>query len=206
MERNGTKNAMKTFRQFLNLKESEGSKRLVVYDFDGTLFNSPEQEDGSKRYYELTNKPWPFKGWWGRVESLMPPLVPENPDDSWYISNVAAAQKEDSADPNATVVLMTGRAIHLKPRVMDILDKGGLKFHDTFFAGQSGTKGSGTFEIKANNIRNLLNSDYETLEIWEDRPEHVHEFGVLGKKIKEENPNLKRVIIHDVKRGNTEEF
>jgi hypothetical protein len=51
-----------------------------------------------------------------------------------------------------------------------------------------------------------MNSDYEVLEIWEDRPEHVHEFSKLGLKLKEENPNLKTVIIHDVKRGSKEQF
>ena len=197
---------MKSFIEYLTIKESMTGKRLVIYDFDGTLFNSPDDIDGKKMYSDITNNPWPFKGWWGRKETLSPPLVPEIPDSSWYISQVVDSQKNDSQDPNATVILMTGRAIHLKDRVMDILNKGGMRFDDSFFTGQPGTKGGSTFEIKSNNIKNLFNSDYEVLEIWEDRPDHVHEFAKLGLKLKEENPNLKTVIIHDVKRGSTEQF
>ena len=206
MERNERQNFMKTFLDYLCMKESTAEKRLVIYDFDGTLFHSPEEQNGKQMYYDITNKNWPFKGWWGRKETLSPPLVPQNPDSSWYVSNVVESQKSDSQDPNSTVILMTGRAIHLKNRVMEILENAGMHFHDTFFAGQPGTKGGNTFEIKSNNIKNLMNSDYEVLEIWEDRPEHVHEFSKLGLKLKEENPNLKTVIIHDVNRGSKEQF
>lgn len=205
MARYGSQDAMKTFMKFVEEKE-DSNKRLVIFDFDGTLFHSPEPEEGMEIYKRETGTPWPFKGWWSKIESLSPPVVPEKPDSSWYIEKVVNAQKESISDPNSTVILMTGRIIKLKDRVMEILRYNGMKFHDTFFAGQTGTVGTGTFDIKANNIRKLMGDNYNLLEIWEDRPEHVEGFAILAKELKEKNPSLQSVIIHDVKRGTTEEF
>jgi|LakMenEpi03Aug12_release.lakeMendotaPanAssembly.Ray.scaffolds.fasta_scaffold262589_2 hypothetical protein len=197
---------MITFEKFVTIKESEEIKKLVIYDFDGTLFKSPDDKEGKEIYEEETGEPWPFKGWWGRNESLLPPIVPQKPDPHWYIQDVVSNQKKDSEDPNAKVVLMTGRPFQIKNRVMEILDHAGIRFDNTFFAGQSGTKGSGTFEIKSNNIKMLLNNDFDLLEIWEDRPEHVEAFTYLGSQLKKTNPRLQSVIIHDVPNGTTNQF
>jgi hypothetical protein len=197
---------MITFEKFVILKESEEIKKLVIYDFDGTLFKSPDDKEGKEIYEEETGEPWPFKGWWGRNESLLPPIVPQKPDPHWYIQDVVNNQKKDSEDPNAKVVLMTGRPVQIRNRVMEILDHAGISFNDTFFAGQSGTKGSGTFEIKSNNIKRLLNNDFDLLEIWEDRPEHVEAFISLGHQLKKDNPKLQSVIVHDVPNGKLNQF
>ncbi len=206
MEGYDRKTSMITFEKFVTIKESEEIKKLIIYDFDGTLFKSPDDKEGKEIYEEETGEPWPFKGWWGRNESLLPPIVPQKPDPHWYIQNVVSNQKKDSEDPNAKVVLMTGRPFQIKNRVMEILDHAGIRFDNTFFAGQSGTKGSGTFEIKSNNIKMLLNNDFDLLEIWEDRPEHVEAFTDLGSQLKKTNPRLQSVIIHDVPNGTTNQF
>jgi len=44
------------------------SLTLDIFDFDGTLFDSP----GSPASFS-------GKGWWDAPESLMPPCVPERP-------------------------------------------------------------------------------------------------------------------------------
>ena len=68
----------------------------------------------------------------------------------------------------------------------------------TFIAGQSGTSGSNTFEIKANNIKKLLLQGFSTIEIWEDREEHVREFANLCKELIA-NGIINKAIVHDVK-------
>ena len=40
----------------------------VIYDFDGTLFHSPDREKGEVAYLEATGELWPFDGWFGRIE------------------------------------------------------------------------------------------------------------------------------------------
>lgn len=48
------------------------SIKLMFWDFDGTLFNSPLPENGKQLYKELYDKEYPYQGWWGRLESLDP--------------------------------------------------------------------------------------------------------------------------------------
>jgi FMN phosphatase YigB (HAD superfamily) len=46
-------------------------KRILnVFDFDGTLMDSPLPEMGKKMYEDKYGKPWPHKGWWGQLDSL----------------------------------------------------------------------------------------------------------------------------------------
>ena len=187
---------MKSFLEYLAQKTSE--KKLVVYDFDGTLFHSPDKEHGEKIYKSKTGKDWPYKGWWGRLETLMPPIVPHHPDPSWYLNDVVQSQKGHKSNPNTDVVLMTGRHIGFKERVHDLLEKMNIDFHDTYFYGQSGTGGSTTFETKANNIRKLMNNGYTSIEIYEDRPEHIQSFINFCREMKHIHPELKNAVIHDV--------
>jgi hypothetical protein len=184
---------MKNFRDFL---EQSGVDRLVIYDFDGTIFRSPEPVDGASRYKAITGSDWPFKGWWGRDESLSPPLVPEKPDDSWFIPRVTRSFRKDFADPKTKVVLMTGRPFKLRRRIVEILSGHGMDFDDYFFAGSPGTSGSNTLEIKTNNLQRLVSPQIKTLEIWEDRPEHIVGFHAFSSVLKDKNPGLE-VFIHN---------
>ena len=45
-------------------------KRLVCFDFDDTLFNTPKPEEGKPLFLEKTGKIWPHRGWWGKSETL----------------------------------------------------------------------------------------------------------------------------------------
>jgi hypothetical protein len=46
---------------------------LLVYDFDGTLANTPTPREGKIMYENKIGQAWPHVGWWGRQESLEPP-------------------------------------------------------------------------------------------------------------------------------------
>ena len=45
-------------------------KRLVCFDFDDTLFNTPKPEEGKPLFLEKTGNIWPHRGWWGKSETL----------------------------------------------------------------------------------------------------------------------------------------
>lgn len=182
--------------------------RIVIYDFDGTLFKSPTREEGLKLYenYCFENAitfsgDFPFRGWWGRLESLVPPIVSENLNSDHFISHVVEAYNLDILDDSTEVILMTGRPIKLKDRVLEICSSYNLLFDRTFFTGQQGSIGSNTGEIKTNFIQNhILRADLEFFEIWEDRPEHVELF-CQNALIWIRNSNLKEITVHDVKTG-----
>jgi hypothetical protein len=167
--------------------------RLVIYDFDGTLFDSPDREKGHRIYRAATNSDFPFQGWWGRPESLLPPIVPQEPDEKWFIKSTIQVYKNDAADENTSVILMTGRPVKMRQRVKQILDSQKLKFDAYFFSGQKNSKGTDTGEIKLNYILELLEPKYKTLELWEDRPSQIDFFIENLPK----SCNLEKIIVHD---------
>jgi hypothetical protein len=171
--------------------------RLVIYDFDGTIFRSPDKEAGKKLYLEKTGNIFPCQGWWGRMESLSPPIVPQTPDPSWYFSHTINNIQSDQASPETKLVLMTGRPYHLRSRVLELLDNQGLIFDGYFFSAQVDSKGNTTAEIKKNYILKLLEENYESLEIHEDRIDQIAEFIKFSKELRSLYPSIKKILIHD---------
>jgi hypothetical protein len=189
------------FKEYCQNRLNENAidvSKLIIYDFDGTLFNSPDSETGKDLYKDVTGEPWPHRGWWGRLETLSPPLVPEMPGPEWYITKSVESCKNDLSDPEATVVLMTGRPNQFRRRITQILDHAGLKMDGYFLTGQPGTVGSSTFEIKFNFILGLLNPNYKTLEIHEDRPDQILKFKAFVPEVKTKFPNIEKIVINDI--------
>lgn len=138
-------------------------KKIHVYDFDGTLFRSPEKPTW-----------WKDKGWWGKLESLNPPCVPEKPGSDWWVESTVEAAKKSISDPEAFAVLCTGRLSgKFHGRMFDLLGQAGLRFDEVHL-----TPGGGTLPFKLRVIEALLHklNDVAKVEIWEDRSEHVGAF------------------------------
>lgn len=143
-------------------------ERIAIFDFDGTLFRSPEKPDW-----------WPFAGFWGRLETLSEPYVPENPDSSWYVGSVVSDARQCASDSKAYTCLLTGRIPKFEKRVKHLLANVGVRFDDYFFA-----SGSSTLPFKLSVIEKLVAQFPEArmVEMWEDRMEHI---GPFEAKIKE---------------------
>lgn len=174
--------------------------KVVIWDFDGTIFKSPDREAGELSYFEATGKTFPFDGWWGRLESLMPPVVPEKPGEEWLIASTIAAYRESAKDQNAEMILMTGRPYKNRHRVLEICNHFDLTFHKHYFRGQPGQRGRDTLEIKTNFIQDdLIHPELQILEIWEDRIEHTSAFMDLAKSWKAKySKHLQKVVVNCV--------
>lgn len=134
--------------------------KLEVFDFDGTLFRSPDKPEG-----------W-SGGWWGRLESLSPPQVPEQPDESWWNKRVVAAAKAAAADRNTVSVLLTGRIQKFRPRLVSLTGQAGLVFDEMHLS-----SGGSTEAFKLSVLDSLLKKyDVSEVSLWEDRPEHLDAF------------------------------
>lgn len=180
--------------------------RLAIYDFDGTLFRSPGPEEGSDLYFDATGNYWPHQGWWGRVESLLPPIIPNPIPQSLWIEEVVSRYRQDIKDQNAFVVLMTGRPYKNRHRIQEILKDQNLEFHKEYYRGMKGQKGRDTFDIKVNIIeQELFHDNLKIVEIFEDRPEHLSAFMQKAKKWIS-STNLSKAIIHDVPNSTFHEF
>lgn len=182
--------------------------RAVIYDFDSTLFHSHTREVGEPLYKEKMGSPWPHNGWWGRVETLMPPFVTDPVTEEYFIADTLANFRKDRADKDTSVYLMTGRPAKMARRIKEILGAVGCVFDDYYFRGMKGASQHGdTLDIKLHMIADqIIHPRLQTLEIWEDRPEHTSEFCSAAKRWLSKYKHLENVIVHDVPTGQKHRF
>ena len=200
-------------------------RRLDIFDFDGTLFRNPLDTDENRKFFEQkTGLPWIInkdmsreltrkhkkyigvrKGWYGRPETLMPPLVPMPAPESMFIKKTIDAFHKSKADKDSLTVLMTGRHAGIQAQVLRILDdiklfaierttsKEGKLFCNNvdpdvtcLFMGDNGPRPKGnkpteTLPWKLWILEQFTKvyPEIEVIEIWEDREEHVNQFKEL---------------------------
>jgi hypothetical protein len=145
---------------------------LNVFDFDGTLMDSPMPNPGKEKYKELTGKDWPHKGWWGQIDSL-------KPFDIQPIEQTKGFYNEYSTIPNSITILMTNRMAKFEPVVKEKLD--GLYVFDYYDFKNDNRE-------KPERIKDMLknNPSIDTINIFDDMDEQIMRFN----KFKEETPNL----------------
>jgi FMN phosphatase YigB (HAD superfamily) len=148
--------------------------KIKIFDFDGTLVDTPLPETGKVEYQEKTGKQWPYEGWWGRHESLDMEVF-EMPT----VPMVMDAYKEAKADPNNIVVMLTGRMQKLSQDVKNILDAKGLSFDDYLY-----NRGGETGDAKMKDMDILLKKypEADEIEMWDDRIAHIPRFEEWGAK------------------------
>lgn len=146
--------------------------KLAVFDFDGTLIDTPLPEDGKKEYKKKTGNDWPHAGWWGQPMSLDTDIFDIQP-----IQSVINDYKKQVSDPDTMVVMVTGRMVKLTDLVKKILDMHNLKFHEYHF-----NRGGSTETAKKKTFDQLL-SQHPTIkevQLWDDREEHIPVFQAWG--------------------------
>ena len=152
--------------------------KLSVFDFDGTLVNTPLPEQGREVYKAKTGKEWPHKGWWGREESMDMNIFDIKPNRS-----VVKDYKKQRNDIHTATIMLTGRMEKLGNKVKEILDANNLKFDGYFF-----NKGGSTDVEKLKTLDNILaqNPNITYVEMWDDRLTHIPIFQEWGDKKMEE--------------------
>jgi hypothetical protein len=148
-------------RVYRQLSAFEGTE-LHVYDFDNTLFKSPDKPPW-----------WPHRHWWTDEDSLLPPCVPEEPTPRWWVSDVVSEAKKSIADETVYTLMITGRVDKtFADRVTDLLKQKGLLFDEMRFKNNAS---EATDEYKARHVRNVADKFPEliTIHIWDDMPDNV---------------------------------
>ncbi len=166
-------------------------KRFHIFDFDGTLIDTPLPEDGAAEYERITGNKYPHKGWWGREESLHPgykyPVVPE----------VFDAYTKARADGDV-VVLQTNRLPKLRTHIDRILDLHGMTFDHKFY--QDGRSKSDRLVHAVTKIMVGFGCDKEFCDmsddveivVWEDMDEQVRDLETLYHRF----PSIKIKVNH----------
>jgi len=162
--------------------------RVAIFDFDGTLIDTDTPESGKALWQQEFGFEWPFKGWWGRPESLDSRIYFEKNKDKLssdvYVKGISKnifennpilktleAYGKQSSRSDTMIILLTGRHSGVGNLVTKILNSKGLKFDDYIY--KTGELDTADFKI---NILNRLvdsNPNLEEIEIWEDRDDHL---------------------------------
>jgi hypothetical protein len=180
--------------------------RISIFDFDGTLIDTDTPESGKALWQQEFGFEWPFKGWWGRPESLDsriffqkdPKLMPGvkekgleiNIFDNNPIAKTLSAYKEQSARPDTLTILLTGRHTGVGQLVTDILNSKGIKFDDYIY--KTGNLDTADFKVEVLNKLVSNNPDLKEMEIWEDRDDHLPIFQSWA------NEQPFKVIVHHI--------
>ena len=143
-------------------KEARTYNRIVMYDFDGTLFRSWEIVPDWWKGTPLDTGPWSF---FKRPESLGEPCVPDRPGDNYWVSETLSAAQADTRDRNTLAVLVTGRAKVISGRVQELLSQKCLSFDRMFF-----NPGMPASAFKTRVLGALLagHPSVDEIEIWEN--------------------------------------
>lgn len=151
-------------------------RRLVIFDFDGTLIDSPEKEIGMKTWEEKTGQPYPHVGWWGRKESLDTNIFDIKP-----FPNVLAELENEKNIPDTSVVILTSRMEKLRPEVENILNLNNIVVDDVLL--KRGGEGKGDV------IMNILryNPDLKEIIVYDDfmdkNPKKVAEYTKINDEL-----------------------
>lgn len=142
-------------------------RKIVCFDFDKTLCFTPEPEEGKKIWFEKTGMNFPHDGWWSKPETLNTDIfyIPTNP---WVLERYKEARK----DPEAYVVLVTGRLARLQKKVEKVIEFHGLDFDEILCC-----DGGGTYPFKCRTFERLI-SEFKpnVFTAYDDRHEHLVRF------------------------------
>lgn len=149
--------------------------KLAIFDFDGTLVDTPLKEAGSIIFEQKTGQKWPHKGWWGREDTLSLDIF-----DIPVVPQVIEAYNKEKENPSTALVMLTGRRENLRPQVMKILEHHGLEFHEYHL-----NRFGATEVDKMRRMEKLLVKypEVRQIELWDDRLEHIPIFDAFGQRL-----------------------
>jgi len=150
-------------------------KRLIVFDFDGTLINSPESEEGKKIWLQTKGEEYPHLGWWGRPESL-----DLNVFDIKPFPSVLLQLKKELVTPNTYVIILTSRMEKLRPYVQAVLDKNGIVVDKLDMKRAEGDKG-----VKILRYFKQF-PELKTICVYDDRESDIQSYENIRTQIPEE--------------------
>lgn len=136
---------------------------LYIFDFDGTLFNTPEPKKGRQLYENYTGKKWEHKGWLGWPESLLSPM-------KVYPGPALPVFREHVGQAGSLTVLLTGRIERTKTGVLQVLEN--FKVYPEQLILKPDAIDEVTPAFKARIVRQMLEKhpDVTLVKIWDDLP------------------------------------
>ena len=137
---------------------------LHLFDFDGTLFKSPEYVPD---WWEVPGE----YSWPSHPVSLTEPCIPLSPPKKWWIENTINDAKHSLKNPFSMTILCTGRVKVHKPRVVALLQRVGLKSFEGYYF----NTGVDAKVFKTSIIKKLHGRhDFKLVHIWENENQNYY--------------------------------
>jgi len=149
--------------------------KLVAFDFDGTLMNSPSPEEGMVLYKERTGKDFPDKGWWSSPASLDIDVFDIKPYND--IANILA---KEGANPNTMVIILTSRIEALRPDLIKVLNKNGIEVDGIFMNDHNVDKGERIYDF----LR--WERNIKAIDVYDDRGKDIEAYFLIKKHMPED--------------------
>lgn len=140
--------------------------KLHIFDFDGTLFDTPDPAAGRQLYQELTGQRWPHGGWLSRPESLLPPLkIKPGPVLSDY--------RKHCGRVGSYTAVLTARIAQTEATVRMVLDD--HQMHPDQLILKPGELKLANPEFKVSYLSKLLKQfpDVTLVKFWDDREDNL---------------------------------
>jgi len=171
------------------------SKRLIIFDFDGTIVDTGGDINKYKTIYrEKTGLNWQGT-WWDNPKSL--------DYDIFKFKRIEATFElytNTISEPNTITVMLTGRKPKLSNEVEKVLKKLGInKFNHYLY-----NYGSNTLLNKKEQILQLIDKypEVEELVMYDDRENHLKPFNEFGQiLINKKSNKIKKFYLYQVKDG-----
>jgi hypothetical protein len=145
-------------------------KRLTCFDFDATLFHTPDESTGKRIWQQVMGFPYPHQGWWGKAETLDPDVFNIPPNQF-----VLSKYHEEISDPENYVILATGRLSkvpNMRKNIDRILEENNIKFNEVHLCW-----GGGTYNFKTRLFEDTIKKlKVKNFTMYDDRHEHIVEF------------------------------
>ena len=143
--------------------------RIIVFDFDNTLFNTVDAAYGRVIYRKKTGKDWEHHGWYNREESLDSSIFPI------FVNNKIKTEYDKHKKNESDVLcLISERPVKMKKVVEELLAKNGFKFDYCFFRESD----EDYFKIKCDQIKKVIITDdnINSLIVWDDKEFDISRF------------------------------
>jgi hypothetical protein len=161
-------------------------KKLQVFDFDGTLCDSPMPDMGKKIFKEKTGNVYPHKGWWGRPESLDINMFEFNMFDK-----VLNLLNKENSNPESYVMVLTSRMEKLRPQLSKILSDKNIHVNKLDMKKNEKTKGEKILDY----IKEF--PKLKEIDVFDDRDSDIESYMEIESKI----PKNIKFRIHLAKEG-----